>query len=96
MNILTLVLYSGFTGTLLSAYNIISTLLDKKCKLIKLSPMGDCTQTFLLPYSIDDVTALRAKLWQGLPTHKNTSWRNVKIHKSCQNHSLGLHGNLVT
>ena len=32
--------------------------------------MGDCTHIPLLSYSLDDVTALRAKLWQCLHTQK--------------------------
>ena len=64
MNIVLLVLYSGFTCTLLNVYDVILALSDEKCKLIRLSAMGDCTYIPLLSYSLDDVTALRAKLWQ--------------------------------
>ena len=64
INILILVLWSGFTGILLSVYDAISALFNKKCKLIRLSPMGDCINIPLLSYSLDDVKALRAKLWQ--------------------------------
>ena len=32
--------------------------------------MGDCTHILLLSYSLDDVTALRAKLWQCLHTQE--------------------------
>ena len=64
MNILKMVLKGGFIGTLLSAYDIIYALFDKRCKLIRLSPMGDCTHIPLLSYSLDDVTVLRAQMWQ--------------------------------
>ena len=43
---------------------------DKKCKLMRLSPRGDCTPLPLLSYSLDDITALRAKLWLGFLTKK--------------------------
>ena len=29
-----------------------------------LNPMSDCTHIPLLAYSLDDITALKAKLWQ--------------------------------
>ena len=61
---LILVLWSGFTGTLLSDHDIIKALFNKKCKLIRLSPMGDCTHIPLLLYSLDDITAQRTKLGQ--------------------------------
>ena len=32
--------------------------------------MGDCTHIPRLSYSLDDVTALRARLWQWLHTQK--------------------------
>ena len=34
--------------------------------------MGDCTHIPLLSYTLDDFTALRAKLWQLLHIHKST------------------------
>ena len=45
-------------------YDVISALFDNKYKLIRLSPIDDCTHIPLLSYSLDGVTALRAKLWQ--------------------------------
>ena len=50
MNILILVLQSGFTGsTLLSTCDVTKVLFDKKSELI--SPMDDCMHTHLLSYS---------------------------------------------
>ena len=50
--------------------DVIKALFDKKCMLIRLSPVGDCKHIPLLSYSLDDVTALRAKLWQCVHTQK--------------------------
>ena len=52
MKSLILVLCSGFTGTLLSVYDIILALFDKKCKLIRPISRGDCTHIPLLSYSL--------------------------------------------
>ena len=55
INIFILVLKSGI-GILLGTFDINYALFDKKCKLIRHSPMGDCTDIPLLSYSLDEAS----------------------------------------